>query len=198
MGLRKYNPIGRHRGPVHIDTYPTMFLRSVVEIKRKQLSKFEAQLQHFCNRYGFNNQGHTLCDAETYWKLVNTTLAKEPRGPYAKPDGALLTKPDSDLDHIMRSDGDWSNPSPGMRRVANIYWNEYDFEETREELDRRMQVVTRLFRWQIEELADRFDFRFYDKPAPWLLDPKVSQYKGGPYRVWPVRFDMEDYYELTN
>lgn len=194
MGLRKYNPIkrGGWKAPTigQLDfRWPDFFFSNVKSIQLSILANFQKFLTgNFPARYGLSKKGYTLAD----WRdLAKLTKGDVPKNITA----ALLTQRGSDMDNIMMCQGQWD--SPGLRKIADIYWDNFDFEETDQEMDRRMEVVLHLLRAEILEKADSFGITIDQEPLRSTTTGKLRGYTSGPYRVFPIRFYVEDYLEVT-
>lgn len=206
MESHKHNPIGYVHGNNRLSADPFEFQDTIEIVQRKQLRKFQKFLNgKFPTKYGLSKHGYTLADRGDFLRFLHRKKKPLPKK-WEVFDGALLTTKGghaagrktkkSDMDCIMRCDGDWN--TAGLQHVGELYWDNFDFTETQAELDKRMKVVLNLLRNEIDSVAHDLYFKIAKKPAPFIFNPRKSGYTGGPYHVFPITFYLtEDFFEIT-
>jgi len=174
----------------NFDLDPFKFRRQLEGNIERQLDKLQRDLWKWLGKYGISDKGYTFISRKDYHRKLKEQFGKRLEKKVSKKffdcDGAILVSETkhANLARILLLDG-WNADS--LERIANLYWDNFDFPETDADLDARMQVVLQLLRHEFDSLAHNKGFYVSREASPFIFKPDDKHhYKAVNYRVIPV------------
>jgi len=204
MKYARHNPIMNvpysYRNKILLD--PFDFQYQLGMSINKALERFQQDLSLWLGKYGLDTRGYTFITRKDYRRKLKRQFGRQLENKVPEKffdcDGAILITDSkhANLARILLLDG-WDTTS--LEKIANIYWDNFDFPETEEELNARMQIVLQLLRYEFDSVAHNRGFYVSQEASPFIFKPKDKyHYPAVNYRVIPVYAYIRAYIRRVN